>query len=80
VERARGDSPTRTRWCREPERLGKTNFLVPEDELADQYHRLVGHVTAGAITFEVERIPLDDVATAWQRQADGAGAKLVVVP
>jgi NADPH2:quinone reductase len=60
--------------------LGHTNFLVPEDELADQYHRLVGHVTAGAITFEVERIPLDDVATAWQRQADGAGAKLVVVP
>lgn len=60
--------------------LGHTNFAVPEDELADHYRRLVGHVTAGEIVFEVERVPLDDVASAWQRQADGAGTKLVVVP
>ncbi len=60
--------------------LGHTNFMVPEEELADHYRRLVGHVTAGDITFEVERIPLADVASAWQRQAEGAGAKLVVVP
>jgi NADPH2:quinone reductase len=60
--------------------LGHTNFLVPEDELADHYHRLVGHVTAGEIVFDVTRVPLDDVASAWQRQADGAGTKLVVVP
>ena len=60
--------------------LGHTNFAVPEDELAEHYRRLVGHVVAGDIAFEVERVPLDDVASAWQRQADGAGAKLVVVP
>jgi NADPH2:quinone reductase len=60
--------------------LGHTNFALPEDELADHYRRLVGHVVAGDIAFEVERVPLDDVASAWQRQADGAGAKLVVVP
>jgi NADPH2:quinone reductase len=60
--------------------LGHTNYLVPEDELADHYRRLVGHVTAGEITFEVERVPLDDVATAWERQVAGAGAKLVLVP
>jgi len=60
--------------------LGHTNFLVPEDELADHYHRLVGHATAGEITFEVTRVPLDEVASAWQRQADGPGTKLVVVP
>ena len=60
--------------------LGHTNFLVPEDELADHYHRLVGHVTGGEIVFDVTRVPLDDVAAAWQRQAEGAGTKLVVVP
>lgn len=61
--------------------LGHTNYAVPEDELTEHYHRLVGHVTSGAIVFDVARIPLDDVAAAWQRQADGAGgAKLVLVP
>jgi len=60
--------------------LGHTNFAVPADELADHYRRLVGHVTAGDIRFEVERVPLDAVADAWRRQAEGAGAKLVVVP
>ncbi len=60
--------------------LGHTNFAVPADELAEHYRRLVEHVTAGDIVFEVERVPLDDVGAAWQRQADGAGAKLVVVP
>ena len=60
--------------------FGHTNFAVPADELADHYRRLVGHVTAGDIRFEVERVPLDAVADAWRRQAEGAGAKLVVVP
>jgi NADPH2:quinone reductase len=60
--------------------LGHTNFAVPADELADHYRRLVEHVTSGDIRFEVERVPLDGVADAWRRQAEGAGAKLVVVP
>jgi NADPH:quinone reductase-like Zn-dependent oxidoreductase len=61
--------------------LGHTNFAVPEDELTDHYHRLVCHVAAGEIVFDVERVPLDDAASAWQRQADGTGGtKLVLVP
>jgi NADPH2:quinone reductase len=60
--------------------LGHTNFAVPPDELADHYRRLVGHVVAGEIRFEVERVPLDSVTDAWRRQAEGAGTKLVVVP
>jgi NADPH:quinone reductase-like Zn-dependent oxidoreductase len=60
--------------------LGHTNFAVPADELADHYRRLVEHVTSGDIRFEVERVPLDGVADAWRRQAEGPGAKLVVVP
>jgi hypothetical protein len=61
--------------------LGHTNFSVPEDELTEHFHRLVEHVTAGDIVFDVVRVPLDDVASAWQRQAEGAGGtKLVLVP
>jgi NADPH2:quinone reductase len=60
--------------------LGHTNYAVSAAELAEHYRRLVGHVTAGEITFEVERVTLDDVADAWQRQSDGAGTKLVLVP
>jgi NADPH:quinone reductase len=60
--------------------LGHTNFAVPPDELAEHYCRLVGHAIAGEITLDVERIPLDSVADAWRRQAEGPGTKLVVVP
>ncbi len=60
--------------------LGHTNFAVPVDELAEHYRRLVAHAVAGEIRLDVERVPLDSVADAWGRQADGAGTKLVVVP
>jgi NADPH:quinone reductase-like Zn-dependent oxidoreductase len=60
--------------------LGHTNFAVPPDELAEHYRRLVGHAVAGDIRLEVERVPLDSIADAWGRQAEGAGTKLVVVP
>jgi NADPH:quinone reductase-like Zn-dependent oxidoreductase len=60
--------------------LGHTNFAVPADELGEHYRRLVGHVVAGEIRFDVERVPLDAVTDAWRRQAEGAGTKLVVVP
>ena len=60
--------------------LGHTNFAVSADELAEQYRRLVGHAVTGEIRLDVERVPLDDVAAAWRRQAAGAGTKLVLVP
>ena len=60
--------------------LGHTNFAAPPGELAEHYRRLVGHAMAGDIRLDVERVPLDAVAEAWRRQAEGAGTKLVVVP
>ncbi len=60
--------------------LGHTNYLVPAHELAEHYRRLVQHAVAGDIRLEVERVPLDSVADAWRRQAEGAGTKLVIVP
>jgi NADPH2:quinone reductase len=60
--------------------LGHTNFAVPPDELAGHYRRLVGLAVAGEIRLDVERVPLDAVADAWRRQAEGPGTKLIVVP
>lgn len=60
--------------------LGHTNFAASTDELAEHYRRLVGHAVAGDVRLEVERIPLDDVADAWRRQAESPGHKLVLVP
>lgn len=60
--------------------LGFSVYSVPFDVLAQQYRRLVGHAVAGEIRLDVEQTPLDSVTDAWRRQAEGAGAKLVVVP
>ena len=60
--------------------LGYSNFSVPRDVFGEEYRRLVEHAAAGDIRVEVDRVPLDDVADAWRRQAEGAGRKLVVVP
>jgi len=62
------------------ELYGHTNFGVPRQELAEQYHRLVSHAVAGRLTVDVERVSLDDVGAAWGRQAEGASRKLVVIP
>ena len=60
--------------------FGHTGFAPAPDVLAEHYTRLVEHAIAGDVVLEVERIPLDSVADAWRRQAEAAGAKLVVVP
>lgn len=60
--------------------LGFSLYSAPVDVLAEHYPRLVAHAAAGDIRLDVEQVPLDSVAGAWRRQAEGAGAKLVVVP
>ena len=60
--------------------LGYSNFAVPRDVVRDEYRRLVEHAVAGAIRVDVERVSLDKIAEAWERQAAGAHAKLGVVP
>jgi NADPH:quinone reductase-like Zn-dependent oxidoreductase len=55
--------------------------LHPAHEIrADAYTRLGEHVARGDIVIDFERIPLADVASAWERQRTGAGAKLVLIP
>jgi NADPH2:quinone reductase len=58
---------------------GYSNFAVPRDVLEREYASLVDHVIRGDVQIDVERVPFDEVAEAWQRQAGGsAQAKLVV--
>jgi NADPH:quinone reductase-like Zn-dependent oxidoreductase len=59
--------------------LGYATYLVPRDERLDAYRQLADLATAGRISVELERVPLDDVALAWQRQRTGADRKQVLV-
>jgi NADPH:quinone reductase-like Zn-dependent oxidoreductase len=55
--------------------------LHPAHEIrAEAYTRLGEHVARGDIVIDFERIPLAGVASAWERQRSGAGAKLVLIP
>lgn len=56
-----------------------TGHLAP-DEVRAGYLELVEEAVAGHISVDVERVPLDDVADAWRRQAKGPRRKLVIVP
>jgi NADPH2:quinone reductase len=60
--------------------LGYSNFAAPREVVHEEYSRLVQYALAGEIRVDVERVRLDDVPAAWERQAAGADAKLVVVP
>jgi NADPH:quinone reductase len=59
---------------------GYSNFNVPRDVLEREYTRLVEHAMRGDIRVDVERVPLDEVAEAWRRQAESPNRKLVLVP
>jgi NADPH2:quinone reductase len=58
--------------------LGYSNFEVPDEARRAAYLELVEHAAAGRVDFPIEKYPLDRVTEAWERQAAGPGAKLVV--
>jgi NADPH2:quinone reductase len=60
------------------ELYGYFDFSVPKNDFRDEYLRLVGHAAAREITLDIEAYPLERVAEAWERQAAGANAKIVV--
>jgi len=60
--------------------LGYTNYTAGEARKAAAYAEMAGHAARGEITVRIERIGLDDVPEAWQRQGTSPHAKLVVVP
>ena len=60
--------------------LGYTNNALTNEQKAQALTEILVHATAGRCTVEREKIPLAQVAEAWQRQAARAGCKLILVP
>jgi NADPH2:quinone reductase len=60
---------------------GFMHLHAPLEVRREAFRRLGEHVARGAIVIDFERVPLSEVADAWERQrrAD-AGAKLVLIP
>lgn len=58
---------------------GYSNYRVPSDVYARSYCELVEHAAAGRVHFDpIVTYPYERLAEAWERQAAGPGAKLVV--
>jgi NADPH2:quinone reductase len=57
---------------------GAAKGLDPET-MGEAYGQIVTWAQAGELTFEVEKVPLCDIETAWRR-TDLKGSRLVVVP
>jgi NADPH:quinone reductase len=51
---------------------------TPVPQKADVYRRLLDDVAAGRLAIDHELIPFDDVAGAWERQAESPNRKLVI--
>ena len=55
--------------------------LPPIELRREAYTRLCEHAAGGDLHVECEAVPLDDIATAWERQQrPSGGPKLVLVP
>jgi NADPH:quinone reductase-like Zn-dependent oxidoreductase len=72
--------PSATIRGRQLDVRGYINAHVPADVRREAYRTLVEHAVAGRIAVEVERMPLVDVATAWERVQRSAHRKLLLVP
>lgn len=53
---------------------------APIDIRRDAYSRLTAHAASEELAVHLERVPLADIAIAWDRQKHGANAKLVITP
>jgi NADPH:quinone reductase len=57
---------------------GYSNFVVPAEMRRGAYAEIVDHAARGDIDFPIEAYPFEQASDAWERQAGGPGAKLVV--
>jgi NADPH:quinone reductase-like Zn-dependent oxidoreductase len=60
--------------------LGHTNFRAPDDVKREAYRTMVAHAAKGDLSVEVERVPIEAVPDAWERQQHSPHHKLVIVP
>lgn len=57
-----------------------SNAQIPLEVRRAEYEEMAAHAAAGRIQVPIERLPLDRVTEAWERQASGPHGKLVIVP
>jgi NADPH:quinone reductase-like Zn-dependent oxidoreductase len=60
--------------------MGHTNFAAPPEVKREAYEAMAEAVVRGEIAVDVDRIPLEQVAEAWERLGAGSHRKLVLVP
>jgi NADPH2:quinone reductase len=60
--------------------LGYATYHVPRAERLNAYQHLADLAATGQISIELQRIPLHEVALAWQRQRTGTPAKQILIP
>jgi NADPH:quinone reductase-like Zn-dependent oxidoreductase len=60
--------------------MGHSNFAAPADVKRMAYERMAEAAARGELRVEVQEIPLAHVAAAWERLAEGAHQKIVLVP
>ncbi len=60
--------------------MGHTNFAAPPEVKREAYGEWPRLAARGEIVVDVDRIPLEQVAEAWERLAAGSHRKLVLVP
>lgn len=59
---------------------GHRNFWAPLEVRANAFHRMCGHSIDGDLLIDVEVIPLEKAAEAWERQKASPGHKLALSP
>lgn len=57
-----------------------TGMAVTPPQMAAAHARMVGLALRGDLRVAVEEVPLADISTAWQRQANSPHVKLVLIP
>ena len=60
--------------------MGHTNFAAPPEVKREAYEQMAEAAARGEIVVDVDRIPLEQVAEAWDRLGAGSHRKLVLVP
>ena len=60
--------------------LGYTGFLVPWEDQAAAYRKLIDYAASGQLKVEFEVLPLEAAPEAWKRQASSPHRKLVLSP
>ncbi|MGC1184311.1 MAG: zinc-binding dehydrogenase [Candidatus Dormiibacterota bacterium] len=60
--------------------IGHASPQTPWETRARAFNEVADHAAAGRIRLSLEEMPLSEISSAWQRQADSPHIKLVLIP